>query len=278
MGPGPEPFGDGNHGGGNPADHISLNPFWRPPLRTLFLLLLGGIALAAPPLRIGGGAAPMENIFKPVKAAFEARSGLQLELRENGPDLALLALQKGEVEAAAAGLSPEAWFELMASTGHPEILRADFQARRIGFDKINVFLHGDLVLFELDKAQLKGLFTGAIRNWKEVGGPDLPVVVILGSKVAGTNKVFQEQILDKAGYRADARWLGATPEVIAALATTPGAIGIGPLSALKTQKLTSPATPEVGRPITLLTRAKPGPALEQLLAFLEGEGKALISR
>ncbi|WP_306598587.1 substrate-binding domain-containing protein [Geothrix sp. 21YS21S-2] len=242
------------------------------------LLALLSLQLGAQALRIDGGAAPMENIFKPVRAAFEARAGLRLELQENGPEVALLALDKGEVDAAAAGLSPASWFELMASRGHKGIRQEAFVARRIGFDKINVFLHGDLVLFELDKAQLKALFTGKATNWKDVGGPDLKVVVILGEKMPGTNKIFQEQVMDGAAYASAVRWSGSTPEVIQALAATPGSIGLGPLSALKAEKLTSPSTPEVGRPITLLTKGAPGPGLAKLLAFVEGEGKALTSR
>jgi phosphate transport system substrate-binding protein len=245
-------------------------------MRRLLLFTLLASQLGAQVLRIDGGAAPIENLFKPVQAAFAARQGIRLELRDNGPELALLALQRGEVAAAAAGLSPDSWYELMAAKGHKEIKAGAFTARRIGFDKINVFLHGGLELFELDRAQLKGLFTGRITNWKDVGGPDLAVVVVLGDKMAGTNKVFQEQVLDQATFAPKAKWVGAIPEVIATLAATPGAVGIGPLSALKAQKLTSPSTPEVGRPITLFTKGAPGADLQKLLAFLEGEGKALI--
>ena len=149
---------------------------------------------------------------------------------------------------------------------------------RIGFDKINVFLHGDLMFMEFDKAQLKALFTGRTANWKELGGPDLPVVVVLGDKVSGTNKVFQEQILAGASFSPGVRWVGTTPDVLHTLSSTPGSIGIGPLSALMALKLTSPVTPEVGRPITLLTKGEPGPALKKLLAFAEGEGKALTAK
>lgn len=247
-------------------------------MRWLVVLVLWTLQLGAQAIRIDGGAAPMENIFKRIKPAFEAKSGFLLDLCENGPELALLALHRGEVDAAAAGLSPESWFELMASKGHAGVVPGAFQARRIGFDKINVFLHGDLVFLELDKAQLKALFTGKTTNWKELGGPDLPVVVVLGDKVPGTNKTFQEQMLDRAPYTPQVRWVATTPDIIRTLASTPGSIGIGPLSALMAQKLTSPVTPEVGRPITLLTKGDPGPRLKTLLAFVEGEGKSMTAK
>lgn len=247
-------------------------------MRTVVLVLSLALQLGAQTLRIDGGAAPMQNIFRPIKAAFEKSSGIRLELRENGPEVALLALAKGEVDAAAGGMTLASWFALMAERGHPGLQPKDFQARQIGVDRINVFLNGDLVILDLDKAQLKAAFTGRVGNWKALGGPDLAIVVILGSKVPGTNKVFQEQILDGEPFAAKARVVGDASSVLAALDATPGAIGIGPQSALLGQKLTSPVTPTVGRPVFLLSRGEPGEALKQLLAFAEGEGKALTAR
>ena len=234
-------------------------------MRLLCLLLLGMLTLSAQTLIVDGGAAPMENIFKPLQATFEKASGLKLELRENGPDLALLALQKGEIQAAAAGLSVQSWFELMAEKGHKDLRAEDFDAHLIGFDKINVLLQADLAILTLDKQELKRIFTGEARNWKEFGGPDLPIVVVLGTKVTGTNKVFQAQILDKAPFRQDARQVAATTEILQAIAETPGAIGFGPVATLRHLQFTSPVTPEVGRPIVMLTRKGPNPAIKKLL-------------
>lgn len=247
-------------------------------LRRLLLLLLV-LPLGAQALKLDGGAAPMNNIFKRIKPAFEKASGITLELKESGPEGALMSLSKGEVDAAAAGLTPESWFELMAQKGFQGLDPKGYRAETIGFDKINVLMHGDLPILSLDKAQLKAVFTGQAGSWKEVGGPDLPITLVLGKGLSGTNKVFQEQMLDKAPYSPKAKWVEATPDVQAAIASTPGAVGIGPLATLQDMKLASPATPEVGRPITLLTKGTElTPAMRKLLEFIKGEGKALISK
>lgn len=244
-------------------------------LMLCFLLLA---PLSAQTLKIDGGAAPMNNIFKKVKVAFEKASGMTLELKESGPEGSLASLNKGEVDAAAAGLTPGSWFELMTQKGFTGLDPKAFHSETIGFDKINVLMHADLVILSLDKPQLKALFTGATRNWKDLGGPDLPVVLVLGKGLSGTNKVFQEQMMDKVAYRADATWVETTPEIQAAIASTPGAVGIGPIATLQDIKLASPVTPEVGRPITLMTKGQPSPALQKLLAFIKGEGSALIAK
>lgn len=50
----------------------------------------------------------------------------------------------------------------------------------------------------LTKEQLIGIFTGKIKNWKEVGGEDLPIVVVNRPKSSGTRAAFQKYALDGA--------------------------------------------------------------------------------
>jgi phosphate transport system substrate-binding protein len=72
----------------------------------------------------------------------------------------------------------------------------------IGFDAIAVFVHIENPVKNLSKAQLKGIFTGRIRNWKEVGGKDAPIVPnteILTDK-RGTIEMFKEMVLDGEKY------------------------------------------------------------------------------
>lgn len=247
--------------------------------KLLLLMLVFPLGAQAPTLRIDGGSAPMNNIFKRIKPAFEKAHGITLELKESGPEGALLGLQKGEADVATAGLTPESWFELMAQKGIKGLDPKDFRAETIGFDKINVLVHGGLPILTLDKAQLKAVFTGQASNWKEIGGPDLPILLVLGKGMSGTNKVFQAQIMDMAPYSSKAKWVDTTPEVQAAIASNPGAVGIGPIASLRDMKLLSPVTPEVGRPITMLTKGGDlAPPTRKLLEFIRGDGKSLISK
>lgn len=246
-------------------------------LRKIFILGCM-LPLAAQALKIDGGAAPMNNIFKKIKPVYEKVAGVVLELNESGPDGSFFALQKGQVELAAAGLSRESWFELMKQKGVNNIDEKSFYTEIIGFDTINILMNAEIPVMALSKAQLKAIFTGVIRNWKEVGGTDLPIIVVLGKNLAGTNKTFQEQILDKANYFEGVKWVGTTPEIQATIASTSGSVGIGPVASLTDSRLISPTTPEVGRPITVMTKGKPSPAMRKLLDYIKGEGKAFISK
>jgi phosphate transport system substrate-binding protein len=59
-------------------------------------------------------------------------------------------------------------------------------------DGIAVVVGKDLAIDSLTMEQLKGIFTGAIKNWKEVGGPDGNIVVVAREEGSGTRGAFNE--------------------------------------------------------------------------------------
>ncbi len=52
-----------------------------------------------------------------------------------------------------------------------------------------------LKLNNLSMSQLQGIFTGKIKNWKQVGGPDEAIVVINRVKGSGTRMTFENAVL-----------------------------------------------------------------------------------
>lgn len=238
-----------------------------------------GIAAHAEEIRVGGGAAPMENIFKKVKSAFEKQSGIQLVLSADGPDKAFIDVDSGRIDVAAAGLTMKDWLDLMKQRGHDVANPMEFRNRVIGRDKIQVLTHKGLASVKaLSKEQLKAVFTGKASNWKEFGGPDLPIVVIYGSKIPGTNKLWQEKILDGADWAKSRVEAGDAADVRKKVVETAGAVGVGPLAAEDLSALHSPESPEVGRPITAVTKGAPSPKVQKLFDFIAGEGQSLVVR
>lgn len=245
--------------------------------------ILSGLLLFAPslieaqapiPVRIGGGAAPIENIFKPIREGLLKAQGLALELNSEGPDVAFRLLDEGKLDAASAGLTWKGWLELMKSKGYPVQDPAAYHVETIGQDEIHVFLSPELPVFKLSEADFQGLFTGEITNWKQVGGPDLPVVPILGSKVPGTNKVFQEKFMGGKPFAPGTRIAGSSPEVIALISATPGGIGFGPMSARENFKVwCPPEAPFATRPILLITKGEPIDRVKRVLAFIRTTSK-----
>jgi phosphate transport system substrate-binding protein len=124
--------------------------------------------------------------------SFEEKTGIKFSsVQMPGSGKGLQAVLDGS--AALAGVS-------RALT--KKEIREGFVATEIGFDAIAVFVHNSNPVGNLTKEQLKGIFTGRLRNWNEVGGKNAPLqpnTEIAGQKRA-TMLAFQEMVMDDAPY------------------------------------------------------------------------------
>jgi len=145
----------------------------------------------------------------------------------------------------------------------------------IGKDRVIVIVHKDNPVVKLGKEQLTGIFTGNVSNWKDVGGKDAPILVVWGGLTQGTNAMFIKHIM--AGANPTSESIGATTaeDIRQNVAANPEAIGIGPQSILDAT-VRSPETPEVARPITLISKGAPSAAVQKLLDFIKAEGNKYI--
>jgi phosphate transport system substrate-binding protein len=62
-------------------------------------------------------------------------------------------------------------------------------------DPLAVIVNSKCGVDNLTEDQLQDIFSGEIKNWKQVGGPDLEVVVIVPDKDTAANKNFRRQIM-----------------------------------------------------------------------------------
>lgn len=76
---------------------------------------------------------------------------------------------------------------------------------------------------DISKSDLKGLFSGEITNWKDLGGKDLPVIVINRSEGSGTRLNFEKYGLDNIAVKPsqEQEANGMTREIVS---QTPGAV------------------------------------------------------
>lgn len=98
----------------------------------------------------------------------------------------------------------------------------------VAIDGIAVCVDTSNTVTGLTKQQLIDIYTGAVKNWSEVGGTDAPIVVVGCEAGSGTRNAFEEilGIKERCVY---ANELNSTGAVMAKVAFTPGAIGYVPL-------------------------------------------------
>ncbi len=66
---------------------------------------------------------------------------------------------------------------------------------KVAFDIIAIIVNPSLNIRNLTSAQVKAVFTGEVRNWKAVGGPDKEIVVVVRDQASGTREVFDQKAL-----------------------------------------------------------------------------------
>lgn len=236
-------------------------------LGCIVTLLAATVPAMAEVVKIGAGAAPTENVLKPAESAFEKATGLDLSITASGPKQAFMDLDRGTVDAAAAGLSFDDWMALLKKEGVAVADPKAYQAVTIGKDRVIVLVNKSNPVAKLSKEQLTGIFTGKIANWKEVGGPDSPILIVWGGLTQGTNSMFEKNIMDGAKTTSEVVAATTATDIRQIISVNPEAIGIGP-QAIINDSVRSPETPEVARPITLITKGAPSANVKKLLDFL----------
>jgi phosphate transport system substrate-binding protein len=232
---------------------------------------------AAAPIRVDGGAAPINNIFRRVQEPFTKKTGIELVISEDGPDVALHGVDQGKVDLASAGLGQEDWLKLMDEKKISLSNRASLKFRVIGKDLVKVISNTDAKVSKLSVDQLRSLFTGKVTNWKEVGGSDQKVVVVYGDKIPGTHKFFAKKIMGGEGYAKNKVDVGTAPEVVDKVKATPGAIGLAPMG-IDLSGVNVPQIVVIGRPVSVATQGVPSKEIQELLSFIAKDGQQYLPK
>jgi phosphate transport system substrate-binding protein len=99
-------------------------------------------------------------------------------------------------------------------------------AHVVAYDGLPVIVHPSNKVKGLTVDQVREIYTGKITNWKEVGGPDLTIVVISRDTNSGTFETFKELVLGKDDKICEgAEYTGSNGGVRQRVQMTKGAIG-----------------------------------------------------
>lgn len=101
---------------------------------------------------------------------------------------------------------------------------------KIAFDIIAIVVNPRNPIGNLTKEQARAIFTGAVTNWKALGGPDREIVVVVRDQASGTREVFDQKVLGSTTAKPvpsvasaiESQSNGVVREIVA---STPGGIG-----------------------------------------------------
>lgn len=225
---------------------------------------------------LSAGSGPLDSVINPVKDAFEKDSGIKINILFGSATLAFKQLYKGVSETAAVGSSFEEVIDILKKEGFEVKDPDSFRHITIGRGMVRTVVNKNNPVSKLSKEQLKGIFTGKITNWKQVGGSDTPIIVVMSTLNPATISTFRRIILDNEPFTKEVLDLGHMDELRAAVEVNPEAISIG-TSTILSSGVKQIETPDVFRPVTLVTRGEPSAKITKLIDYiLKGPGKSLV--
>lgn len=171
-------------------------------------------------LTVSGSTTVLPIAQAAAEAFMDLHPDVNISVRGGGSGVGIAALQNKTVDIATSSRVMKA----------KEVTQAKSKGVNptpysIAKDGIAIIAHHHNPVKNLTIAQIKGIYTGKIKNWKEVGGPNLPVVVLSRDVASGTFEVFNEKALGGAKVDAGAQLLASNNAIVTTVASTPGAIG-----------------------------------------------------
>ncbi len=98
---------------------------------------------------------------------------------------------------------------------------------KVARDGITLYVHESNKLAELTVEQIKWIYTGKVKNWKEVGGEDSKIILYSRENNSGTYVYFKEDVLMNEDFSAEAQNMPGTAAVVNAVANDKYGIGYG---------------------------------------------------
>jgi len=167
----------------------------------------------------------------------------------------------------------------------------------VALDGIAIFLNKENPVEELTLGQLKGIYTGAITNWKDLGAPDHRIVLYGRENNSGTYLFFKEHVLSDEDYSDYTQTLPGTAAVVNAVAKDKFSIGYGGIAwaadvkfgavkkaddakaVLPSVQTVTDGTYPISRELYWFFNGKPAGALKDLANWvLSPEGQAIAEK
>lgn len=140
----------------------------------------------------------------------------------------------------------------------------------VAYDCIVPVVHPSNPVTNITMDQLKAIYKGEIKNWKEVGGPDRPIVVISRDTSSGTYEVWHKKVMKKERVFPGALLQASNGAVAQAVSKNKNAIGYISLGYLDkgikvlmvnqitgSEETTLNGTYPVSRPLYMFTKGWP---------------------
>lgn len=260
---------------------------------TLIILTAGSIVIAGKTITVKGSDTMIILGQRWAEEFMKIHPDIAVQMSGGGSGTGIAALINGSVDIAQASRPMK--------QSEKEKLRDRFNTLgyeiKVAKDGLAVYLNEANPVHELSLAQLEAIYTGKVKNWKDLGGEDARIILYGRENSSGTYVFFMDNVLHGKDYAPETQTLPGTAAVVNAVAKDVHGIGYGGAAYAKGVKFakvkkddSSPAfepnaetvangTYPIWRYLNWYTRNKPSGDVKTFLDYaLSPDGQALVTK
>jgi phosphate transport system substrate-binding protein len=252
------------------------------------VLLVLGIILVGCGKQLSGtiteaGSTTVQPLAELLADEFMAKhSDVQVTIGGGGTSVGITSVNNGTVDIGAASRE--------LKSDEPQLVK-----HLLAKDGIAIVVKPGNPVSGLTKAQVRDIFGGVIKNWKDVGGPDHAINVVVRESGSGTRTAFEEMVMAKpepavaiASTALEQNSNGGVKQVVGGDSYAIGFISFGYIdSTVKalsidgveaTGENAKSGTYPIVRPLYFLTKVAPTGLVKEFIDFcLSDEGQAIVA-
>jgi len=222
------------------------------------LLALGSVAQAST-VAIHGSTTVSNAVLTPHKADIEKASGETLDIVANGSGRGLADLFAGKTDMAMISAPLAAEAEAANAKTPGSVDPAKLVVHQIGEAKVAFVVNAANPVKELTLAQITGILSGKITKWSEVGGADMPIVIVAAGPGDGVRSVVESKLLGGVSIPAKVREMPNAPQIAKVAAQMPMAFGVTSAASVQDGVTVLKTDQTLGQPLSLVTLGPASP-------------------
>jgi len=172
------------------------------------------------------GAVAFSNMADAQKAAIESKSGVKIEVVANGSGRGLMDLVGGQADIALVAGPLAAVAEVMNKEKPGSLDVSQMKEILIMTSQTVIMANPGVGVKKLTDAQMSDVLTGKVTNWKEVGGADIPIKVVLPFSGDGSRIMVRNTLFPGRDYSAKAIIRNSAKDLCVVVAQLPGACSV----------------------------------------------------
>jgi phosphate transport system substrate-binding protein len=189
----------------------------------LATLVASSPALAAGPVTVKGSDTMVILVQRWAEEFMKMNPAIKVQVTGGGSGTGIAALINGTTQIATASRP----MKDAEKSKLKEQAKVDAVEVAVAKDGVTFYVNESNPLNALTMDDLRKIYRGDVKSWKEVGGKDEPIVLYSRENSSGTYVFVKEHLLKNEDYAPEAQTLPGTAAVVNAVAKEAKGIGYG---------------------------------------------------